>query len=362
MPLTRLDRKTISPARSAVSALMVVRNEATRLPHVFAHHRGLGIDRFFVVDNGSTDGSRDWLLAQPDCHVFATEDSFREAGCGMAWINALLAFLTVGSWCLFIDADELLVYPFCETLRLSRFCAFLDATGSEGVETLMLDMYSRGPVHRAHYAAGLPFLSVCPHFDRSYARGRRLGSRTAPVEYVGGPRLRVFYPELGSLGRAGLFARRAWRVARLHPLGERLGLSRLPWGRALPPELRKVALLKVRPGLHWTGNHATTPFRPAPVTAALLHFKFFSDFHARAMVEAARGQHWDGAAEYARYCAIAEAQPDLSFFYEGSETYRSSAQLLALGHLQAPVGFPEAVAAEPISLALTSALPRGAAR
>ncbi len=135
---------------------MVVRNEATRLPHVFAHHRGLGIDRFFVVDNGSTDGSRDWLLAQPDCHVFATEDSFREAGCGMAWINALLAFLTVGSWCLFIDADELLVYPFCETLRLSRFCAFLDATGSEGVETLMLDMYSRGPVHRAHYAADCP--------------------------------------------------------------------------------------------------------------------------------------------------------------------------------------------------------------
>jgi hypothetical protein len=223
-------------------------------------------------------------------------------------------------------------------------------------------MYSRGPVHRAHYAAGLPFLAVCPHFDRAYARHRRLGSRTAPVEYVGGPRLRVFYPELREVGRAGLLARRAWRMARLHPLGERLGLSRLPWGRALPPELRKVALLKVRPGLHWIGNHATTPFRPAPVTAALLHFKFFSDFHARALVEAQRGQHWDGAAEYARYCAIAEAQPDLSFFYEDSETYRSSAQLLTLGHLQAPPGFPEAVAAEPASLALSSALPRGAAR
>ena len=64
MPLTRLDRNPISPARSAVSALMVVRNEAIRLPHVFEHHRKLGVDRFFVVDNGSTDGGRDWLLAQ----------------------------------------------------------------------------------------------------------------------------------------------------------------------------------------------------------------------------------------------------------------------------------------------------------
>lgn len=360
MPLTRLDTKSISPARSALSALMVVRNEATRLPHVFDHHRGLGIDRFFVVDNGSTDGSRDWLLAQPDCHVFVTADSFRDAGCGMDWINALLAFLTPGGWCLFIDADELLVYPHCETLRLPRFCALLDASGSEGVETLMIDMYPRGPVRLAHYAAGRPFLEVCPHFDRSYARRRRFASRAAPFEFVGGPRLRMFYPELRDVSGFGLLARRAWRVLRLHPAAASLGLSRVSWGRAMPPELRKVALLKVRPGLHWTSNHATTPFRPAPVTAALLHFKFFSDFHARALVEARRGQHWDGAAEYDRYCAIVAAQPDLSFFYEGSETYRSSAQLLDLGHLQAPPGFPEAIETAPAPV--QCGVPEGAVR
>lgn len=347
MSLKRLDNRVVSPARSACSALMVVRNEALRLPFALDYHRALGVDRFFVVDNGSTDGSREWLLAQPDCHVFGAPDSFREANCGMDWINALVERLPQGSWCLFIDADELLVYPFSETLRLSRFCAFLDATGSEGVETLMLDMYSRGPVRQAHYIAGTSFLEVCPHFDRVYKRRRRLGSGHAPVEIVGGPRLRMFYPELRHVGRLGMIARRGLRSVRRHPVGASLGLARMGWGRALPPELRKVALLKVRPGLRWLGNHTTTPFAPAPVSAALLHFKFFSDFHERALEEAERGQHWDGAAEYARYCAIVAAQPDLSFFYEGSDTFACTAQLLVSGHLQAPPGFLAAAEAEP---------------
>ncbi|RVU15948.1 glycosyltransferase family 2 protein [Methylobacterium oryzihabitans] len=330
MTLTRMDSRRVAPGRAACTALMVVRNEALRLPHVLAHHRALGVDRFLVVDNASADGSLDYLLAQPDCHVFRTADSFREASFGMDWINWLAGLCAPGSWCLFVDADELLTYPHAESLTLPQLCAFLDRTGSEGVPAMMLDMYNPGPIRAAHYRAGTPFLDTCPHFDTDYRVQPALRTGRQP-EIVGGPRLRLFYPELHGVGRLGIAARRALRALRLHPVGAALGLSHLRWGAGLPPELRKVPLLKVRPGLRWIGNHAATPFVPAPLTAALLHFKFFSDFHARAVQEAARGQHWDGSAEYARYAAIIEARPDATFFHAGSETFRSSAQLVALG-------------------------------
>ncbi len=55
---------------------MTVRNEALRLPSTLRQHRALGVNRFFVVDNGSTDGTLDLLAGEPDVHVFTTADSY----------------------------------------------------------------------------------------------------------------------------------------------------------------------------------------------------------------------------------------------------------------------------------------------
>ena len=100
-------------------------NEAQRLPYCLEYHRVLGIDRAFIVDNGSDDGTREFLLDQPDCHVFHASGSFAEANYGMAWINALVALHGVGSWCLFVDVDELFTYPHSEKVTLPAFCRFL---------------------------------------------------------------------------------------------------------------------------------------------------------------------------------------------------------------------------------------------
>ena len=48
------------------------RNESARLGAFFDHYRGLGVDRFFIVDNDSTDGSLDTSRASPTCVYFAT--------------------------------------------------------------------------------------------------------------------------------------------------------------------------------------------------------------------------------------------------------------------------------------------------
>jgi hypothetical protein len=196
-------------------------------------------------------------------------------------------------------------------------------------------------------------LEICPHFDRAYWMRRKSGilrrnQILSDMEVIGGPRLRTFYPDYKDLGPARATMRRLLRKLKRHRIGRALGLAKTSLGSAIAPDLTKVPLIKGRRGLHWVSNHRTTPLRLSSITGALLHFKFLADFHARAIDEAARGQHWNGAAEYARYASLLAKNPDLSFFYEGSETYRSPAQLVALGIMRSS---PELAAAAGAQLA-----------
>jgi len=90
---------------------MTVRDEMLRLRQKLAHHRSIGVRRFLVVDNGSTDGSREFLLAQPDCHVFLRRNSCADSRYGLEWQQTLLDEYGTNHWCLIVDADEWFIYP-----------------------------------------------------------------------------------------------------------------------------------------------------------------------------------------------------------------------------------------------------------
>lgn len=346
--LRRLDDRPLHATVGGVDAYMVVRNEAGRLPFVLDHHRRLGVERFFVVDNDSDDGTAELLLSQPDCRVFHTTQSFAAAGCGMDWINALVARHGRNRWCLFIDADELFVYPHAERVGLPEFCHFLHSAGFEGVFAIMVDMYGSGGLTAAPGGANGSLIEICPLFDGDYELRSKISlpfsKRFQEVEAVGGPRLRVFYPELRHAGR--------WRIAlsrimrRLSHSGlnrilrfDRFGLS------ACPPDITKIPLMFARPNNRWVSNHRTTPLPLAPVTGALLHFKLLPDFAERARIEAARGEHWGGGSEYARYSALLAEMKEVSFVYEGSRRCESSDDLLRAGILRTSTEFDEFVLA-----------------
>ncbi len=55
-----------------IRAFATCRDERLRLPAFLKHYRDLGIDRFFIVDNDSNDGTADYLVDQPDVHLFRT--------------------------------------------------------------------------------------------------------------------------------------------------------------------------------------------------------------------------------------------------------------------------------------------------
>src|SRR5690606_4966848 len=92
-----------------------LRNERIRLPWFLSYYRDLGISHFFFVDNDSDDGSRDYLAGQPDVSLWTTKASYKNSRFGMDWLTALLRRYGHGHWCLTVDVDEFLIYPFCET-------------------------------------------------------------------------------------------------------------------------------------------------------------------------------------------------------------------------------------------------------
>lgn len=332
--LKQISNRPVRCKPGSIDAYIVVRDEADRLPFLLEHHRQLGVDRFFVCDNDSQDGSLQFLLAQDDCIVYQTLDSFGEAGCGMNWINAMIARHGEGNWCLFLDADELFIYPYCEQIGIKDFCRFLDQAGHDAVFAIMVDMYAAGPVAEAVNVKGKPFYETCPYFDRDYQVRRKaalpFSKRFLDVEAIGGPRLRVFYPRYHNMNIWQMALARAVRSVRHHRLGRMLGLHRTDFG-SLPPDITKVPLMRCRNGERWATNHRTVPLPVADVTGALLHFKLFANFDQRARSEAARGEHWGSGVEYRRYVSQVEAHPKEGFMYENSVRYRSSEDLRVHG-------------------------------
>jgi glycosyltransferase involved in cell wall biosynthesis len=113
---------------------MSVRNEYAKLPYLFDHYRRLGVDRFFVIDNGSTDGTRAFLLSQKDTHVWTTTESFKKAKFGSKWFEILLKKYGTDHWCLIADADEVFVYPDYEHVTLHQLAYFLEQEGSTALK------------------------------------------------------------------------------------------------------------------------------------------------------------------------------------------------------------------------------------
>lgn len=143
----------------------VLRNDNLRLPHFLQYYRDLGVSHFLLVDNGSTDGSAEYLASQPDVSLWRTDGSFRKARCGVDWLNHLKSRYGHGHWCVTVDADELLVYPFCDTRPLRALTDWLDSCSLRAFSAMLLDMYAKAPQDHAAYVRGQNPIDAACWFD-----------------------------------------------------------------------------------------------------------------------------------------------------------------------------------------------------
>jgi glycosyltransferase involved in cell wall biosynthesis len=326
--LVRLDARPVDDNPEEIRVFLTERNEMRRLPGFLDHYRKIGAHRFFIVDNGSTDGSQDYLLAQPDCHVFVTSNSFAEARYGIEWQNAVIDQYGANRWCLLADADEWFIYPGYERKSLAEFAAYLDQMGAGGVFSFLLDMYGHGENSESASNGEESLLDLCPYFDSEYKWYRRFrlpgskGPRFPEQNVYGGPRLRLLYPRL----RRHYYLIRAYTRARDFvklPISEKKAL----------PALLKIPLVRWLPGTRFLTVHMTTPITLAKVTGVLLHFKFLGDFRTRTEIEVKRKERPD-AAGIARLLSKLGDKRSVDLYYAGSVAYESSDQLVSLGLLR----------------------------
>jgi glycosyltransferase involved in cell wall biosynthesis len=296
--------RTGTIAKDDILAVVVVRNEARRLPYFLNHHRALGVGHFLVVDNASTDATATLLADQADVSVWRTSASYREARFGLDWVNWLLMRHGHGHWCLTIDADEVLVFAGCDSRGLRGLTADLDARGQVAFGALMLDMYPRGPLGTGPAAPDRDPVRDAPWFDPVPYSARR----QAPMNNLwvrGGVRQRVFFADDPASA----------------PTLNKLPLVR--WNRRWAYVNSTHALLPSRLNLFYDGPGDTRP------CGVLLHGKFLPEIVEKAQEDMTRQQHFHDPAAFRDYYEKIAGRPVL--WSPASVRYEGWPQLVALG-------------------------------
>lgn len=283
--------------------IAVVRNESAVLADFLEHYRSLGVERFALIDNGSTDATRDLLGPEPDVDLYSVIRPFSGK---QGWVNALIARYGYDRWYLHVDADEHLVFDGAPRRTLADLIAFATARGLRRVRGVLVDMYSPGPL-----------LAVPP------ANGQSLEARFRLFDGIG-------YDEalcLERISRKGGPRRRRFS----HP------------GDDFDPELTKYPLFLIRPGEVAASPHHLHPYRDNYLSdcfLALLHYKFGDGFLAKAELASLEGNYWRGSLEYRRYIEVLARDRDLRLDYPGSRAYAGPIDLVAAG-LIVPIPWEE---------------------
>ena len=112
----------ISDVRITTDSILCValcHNESNILQDFLEHYRTLGKVSFLIVDDRSTDGSREILLGQSDVTLFEPVDGSTYQEHKRYWRQQLLDYYGQDRWCLVPDIDEHFVYLGMESKPLS---------------------------------------------------------------------------------------------------------------------------------------------------------------------------------------------------------------------------------------------------
>ncbi|MCA8869680.1 MAG: glycosyltransferase family 2 protein [Rhodobacteraceae bacterium] len=302
--LTSVVNRTKDIKSDGILLFCTLRNERIRLPFFLEYYRQLGVSNFLIVENGSDDGSREFLQAQEDVSLWTSHHSYKRSKFGIDWLNWLLAKYGIGHWNLVVDVDEFFVYPFCDSRPLRALTDWLDASSIKSFGAMLVDMYPKGLLDDAEYQEGQDPLEVAEYFDAGnymISRNPKYGN----LWIQGGARARAFF---------GSEPRRA-------------------------PALNKIPLVKWgRGNVYISSTHMLLPrglnlvyddSGGEKASGCLMHAKFLKTFREKSEEELNRRQHFANSHEYRAYSKGLKTSPSL--WCRWSEKYINWRQLEILG-------------------------------
>lgn len=281
--------------------VLCVKNDRKRIELLVNHYRKFGIRQFAFLDNGSTDGTYEWLAAQPDVDLYQTFEKYRTF-VKEGWINRIVSYYGVNRWYILTDSDELVVYPGMEKHGFDGLLEYARRHGIKRFKALTLDMYSDGQLFSSDSdSASIQNLFCWTDSDSFFAETKMVG-RVEQAFFYGGPR---------------------WRC-----MGAKLKISKYP-------------LVFFEAGTLSVDAHYQFPYQSdvgAPCHLAVLHYKFLPEdkgvFEKRGTSD---GGFAGGGRHYKKYMEFART-PDATFLYGNSIRYVDSASLKNLGMIS-PIEF-----------------------
>ncbi len=136
-----------------------------RVRNWIRHYKELGVNQFIIIDNASDDGTYELLCSIPEVVAIRTNESFKKSNFGIDWLNRIRDRLSRGTWTIYADADEYLIFPGWPDRNISDFAASIDDKANS-VFGFMLDMYPRGLLSEA--APDCDLVHLCRYFDKDY--------------------------------------------------------------------------------------------------------------------------------------------------------------------------------------------------
>lgn len=263
----RIDKNQIPFNTKELRLYSVIRNERPRMRFFIEYYKKMGVDRFFFIDNFSTDKIEEELLSYQNVHVYKSTLNFYQTR--VIHLKKLVQKYSNGSWCLLVDPDEFLRFPFDNILNLKSLIIYLEGKKAFGFKTLLLDMYSNKKIKETCLTSKKTPFQVCEYFDRK-------GYVLLDEMMYGGVRSRVF----------GL---------------DEVCLTKYPLFKNIPLLRQKFSNVHENPGITDTST-----------TGILFHFKFFDLFIKKAPEEAKREEHWKKSLEYKIY--IKKKLSDLNLY------------------------------------------------
>ena len=285
--------------------ILVGKNELSHLPAILEHHRSIGFDQFIYIDNGSSDGSVEYMLGQSGVSVLTTILPYSWSRFSVDWVDAVLMNYCIGKWVLVVDADEFFVFDSFESKDVNDLINLCESEGANSIYSSMIDFYANDRIVDAHLG-GAKYYEYLDHFD-SITSMTEVSTSATTFNYTrgltGGLRGRVF-------GHSDLTSYSSYSN-------------------------QKTCMFKFSPELFLTeGLHQHYGRKVYSKRCGLMHFKYHSGFGKKVLDQLDSGQHWNGSFEYKMYLSKLKADEDLNLFDDNiSIKYDSSISLVDAGYL-----------------------------